>query len=115
MAGWDADGNALVVDRKVGRRVRASEQSGFLAVCEAAGYDSAVTAAPGWTVRWCKEGVDDIVDPVVAFAEDPAVHGGVPLIADLETCIVRDLRWMTQYSAERRGRQPILMPPSHES
>lgn len=82
-----------------------------MAVRESTGYTHIVPAPPGWTVRWCKEGVDDIVDPVVAFMEDPFVEGGIPLIADLEACLIRDLHRMYK-DKQRQGRQPFLMPPS---
>ncbi|MCZ1020306.1 hypothetical protein [Streptomyces noursei] len=114
VAGWD-DGNALILDRKAGRLVQASKESGFVAVRESAGYTHAVPAPPGWTVRWCKDGADDIVDPVVAFMEDPFVNGGTPLIADLETCIVKDIHWMARYDVQRRGCRPILMPSASGS
>ncbi|MFF3864091.1 hypothetical protein [Streptomyces sp. NPDC002209] len=111
VAGWDDEGNALVVDRKAGRRVQASKQPGFVAVRESAGYTHSFPAPPGWTVRWCKDGADDIVDPVVAFMEDSSVGSGIPLIADLEACLIRDLHRMHK-DEQRRGRQPFLMPPS---
>ncbi|MGW3060582.1 hypothetical protein ACWC98_32275 [Streptomyces goshikiensis] len=109
VADWDDDRHALILDRRAGRLVQASKQPGFQCVRESAGYEHSFPAPPGWTVRWCKDGEDDIVDPVVGFMEDPAVHGGVPLVADLETCIVRDLRSML---GSRLGRLPILMPPT---
>jgi hypothetical protein len=114
VAGWDDKGNALTLDRKAGRLERANEQPGFVAVRESAGFADALPAPPGWTVRWCREGADDIVDPVVGFMEDPFVDGGVPLIADLEACIVRDLHSMLR-DEPRRGRRPILMPPNSGS
>jgi hypothetical protein len=114
VADWDDKGNALTLDRKAGRLIKANEEPGFVAVRESAGYADAVPAPPGWTVRWCRDGADDIVDPVVAFMEDPAVSGGVPLIADLEACLVRDLRSMLK-NEQRRGRRPILMPPNSDS
>jgi hypothetical protein len=114
VAGWDDNGNALTLDRKAGRLVKANEQPGFVAVRESSGFADAFLATPGWTVRWCRDGMDDIVDPVVGFMEDPAVDGGVPLIADLEACLVRDLRSMLRIK-ERQGRRPILMPPSNGS
>ncbi|MFJ9729240.1 hypothetical protein ACIRP3_41510 [Streptomyces sp. NPDC101209] len=111
VAGWDDEGNALTLDRSAGRLVKANEQPGFIAVRESAGFADAFLASPGWTVRWCQDGMDDIVDPVVGFMEDPALDAGVPLIADLEACLVRDLRAMCLLE-KRRGRRPILMPPS---
>ncbi|GAA2768623.1 hypothetical protein GCM10010103_76660 [Streptomyces paradoxus] len=114
VAGWDDGGNALILDRKAGRLVQANKEPGFVAVRESAGYADAFPAPPGWTVRWCKDGADDIVDPVVGFIEDPAVDGGVPLIADLEACVIRQLRSMLSDN-QRRGRRPILMPPNSES
>jgi hypothetical protein len=112
VAGWDDQGNALTLDRGAGRLVKANEQPGFVAVRESAGYADAIPAPPGWTVRWCRDGADDIVDPVVGFIEDPHVDGGVPLIADLEMSIIRDLRTMC-VDERRRGRRPILMPPNN--
>ncbi|WP_327170200.1 hypothetical protein OG471_01120 [Streptomyces sp. NBC_01336] len=109
VANWDGDRNALILDRRAGRLVQASKQPGFHCVRESAGYEHSFPAPPGWTVRWCKDGEDDIVDPVVGFMEDPDVHGGVPLVVDLETSTVHDLRKML---SSRRGRRPILMPPS---
>jgi hypothetical protein len=114
VAGWDDESNALILDRKAGRLIPANKQPGFVAVQESAGYADAFHAPPGWTVRWCKDGVDDIVDPVVGFIEDPALDGGVPLIADLEACVIRKLRSMLS-DDQRRGRRPILMPPNTES
>lgn len=113
VAGWDDEGNALTLDRRAGRLVKANEDPGFVAVRESAGYADAVPAPPGWTVRWCRDGVDDIVDPVIAFMEDPSIEGGVPLIADLEACIVKDLRSMLR-DEHRRGRRPILGPPNSD-
>ncbi|MFJ4576777.1 hypothetical protein ACIP4W_36335 [Streptomyces sp. NPDC088846] len=112
VAGWDDEGNALVLDRRAGRRIQASKEPGFQAVRESAGYEHAIPAAPGWTVRWCKDGADDIVDPVVAFMEDPWVSGGTPLVADLESCTIKDIHWMVRYNEQRRGHRPILMPPT---
>ncbi|MEU5836422.1 hypothetical protein ABZ820_22510 [Streptomyces diacarni] len=109
VADWDSDHNALILDRRAGRLVQASKQPGFQCVRESAGYEHSFPAPPGWTVRWCKDGEVDIVDPVIGFMEDPAVRGGVPLVVDLETCIVHDVRLMLTY---RRGRRPILMPPA---
>lgn len=111
VAGWDDDHNALILDRGTGRLVQASKEPGFQAVRENAGYEHSIPAPPGWTVRWCRDGQDDIVDPVVAFLEDPFVYGGVPLVADLELCTIHDIRWMSRHSEQRRGRRPILMPP----
>ncbi|MFF8423121.1 hypothetical protein [Streptomyces sp. NPDC015680] len=112
VADWDSDRNALILDRQAGRLVQASKQPGFRCVRESAGYEHSIPAPAGWTVRWCKDGEDDIVDPVVAFLEGPAVFGGVPLVADLETCTVHDVRWMLRCGDSRRGRRPILMPPA---
>ncbi|KOV32369.1 hypothetical protein ADK60_14040 [Streptomyces sp. XY431] len=112
VADWDDDRNALILDRRAGRLVQASKQPGFRAVRESAGYEHSIPAPAGWTVRWCRDGEDDIVDPVVAFLEDPSVYGAVPLVADLETCTVHDIHWMLRHGEQRRGRRPILMPPA---
>ncbi|MFJ4320592.1 hypothetical protein ACIP46_35720 [Streptomyces lavendulae] len=44
--------------------------------------------------------------------EDPSVGGGIPLIADLEASVIKDLHPMIK-DEQRRGRRPFLMPPSN--
>ncbi|MFB7222436.1 hypothetical protein [Streptomyces sp. NPDC056227] len=114
VVGWDDDGNALILDHKAGRRVRANQDPAFVSISRRPGWDTVVPAPPGWTVRWCQEGKDDIVDPVVGFMEDPGVDGGCPLLADLQMGLVFDLHQMVPH---RLGYRPFLIPPSgsHES
>ncbi|MFF3787172.1 hypothetical protein [Streptomyces sp. NPDC001933] len=98
----------MILDHKAGRRVKANEDPRFVALEHRPGWSTAIPAAPGWTVRWCQEGKDDIVNPVVGFLEDPGVQGGCPILADLELALVHDLHAMLPL---RRGYQPFLIPP----
>lgn len=107
---WDDEGHAMIVDSKAGRLIRAIDHPRFSGIRHVADWGQAVTAPAGWTVRWVREGSEDIVDVVVGFIEDPGVRGGCPLLAGLESGLVFDIHEMLR-RGERRGRMPLLMPP----
>ncbi|MDT9689416.1 hypothetical protein Q5762_13930 [Streptomyces sp. P9(2023)] len=78
--GWAPDGDALVVDRRLGTRTPASNLPHFRGLQEAESSTVGVVPGQGWSVAYADGAA---LDPVVAWVIDRSGYA-LPLIANAE-------------------------------